>query len=261
MESFDPYTILNIKKGFTIEELKEQYKKMVYLHHPDKNPNVANTPVFQILTAAYKILLTEHKQKSSDKQHFELKNSFTNNNNNVNYQNIDIRSFNIEKFNDVFGKTRIDDVYTSSGYNQWFQKEDISDEKDRSLVKYKEPLSACGSSAAKFYELGKDNISDWSGDNTNKKELHFMDCRVAYTTKKLVDENVVDKKKEYKNVEELENDRSNIQYTSEEAIRYMKRKKKKEEAAEKKRIEALSNYDRIIEQKHLTSNKLMLGLN
>lgn len=273
--SIDPYAILEIQRGFTLEELKDQYKKKVYHHHPDKNPNIASTPLFQILTAAYKMLIVEYNQRSSDKQFHELKSTFETEKHGSNRMNTELlsarpimaaginmngRDFNIERFNDVFGKTRIEDVYTSSGYKQWLTKEDISDEKDRTLIRYKEPVSASGSSAAHFFELGKDSIADWSGDNTNKKDLHFMDCRVAYTTSKLVDENTVKKKKDYKSVEELEKDRSSIAYVmSEKDMRAVEKKKLKEARNEKKRLESLANYDQQIQEKHMIGNKLLLG--
>lgn len=281
----DPYQILEIdkKSPFTLDQLKAQYKKMVFKYHPDKNPNVASTPLFQILTSAYKTLLKDYELRRVDRPFHELKNASQDfmktqpktvnvnlNSRQDNYESVDdsdeydynegSKRFNIKKFNDVFTKTKVDDVYNASGYQDWFTKADVSKEKDMSLVKYREPMSAFGSFAPGFFEFGKENVSDWSGENTKRKDLHFMDCKVAYSTQKLVDESVVKQRKLYKNVEDLEKDRSKISYTmSEKEEKYQKKLQLKQEREEEKRQKAQEKYDRIAHEKHLLSNRLLLG--
>lgn len=266
----DPYKILDIDKHtpFSLEQLKTQYKKMVFKYHPDKNPNVASTPLFQILTGAYKTLLNEYQMRQVDRSFQELKNTSQDYmktqprtvNEADDYDDGGSRRFNIKKFNDIFTKTKVDDVYSTTGYQDWFTKADISKEKDMSLIKHREPMSAFGSFAPGFFEFGKETVSDWSGENTKRKDLHFMDCKVAYTTQKLVDESVVKQRKQYKSVQDLEKERSKISYSlSEKEERYQKKLQVKQEREEEKRKKAQENYDRVAQEKHLLSTRLLLG--
>jgi len=266
MENIDPYKVLELPKIFTLADLKKNYKRLVYKYHPDHTVNIATTPAFQLLTACYKTLLKEYEARQSDKQHHDLKSASTSYYREEKpFMNVDLTSvakhgFNIDKFNTIFSKTKINDIYHEAGYKDWFSQSNLPKEKDRSLIKYKEPVAAVVG-GADYYELGKNSATDWSGENINARSLHYTDCKTAFYSEKIVDPSVVKKRKEYKNVEELKNDRENISYKmTEKQLQALEKKKAKEEAVEKKRSEALAKYDKIAEQRHNLSNKLMLGL-
>ena len=45
----DYYGILNVKKNANSEEIKKQYKKLVFVYHPDKNKNIKADEAFKKL--------------------------------------------------------------------------------------------------------------------------------------------------------------------------------------------------------------------
>ena len=55
-DDFNPYTILNVSKTATSEEIKRSYKKLILVHHPDKGGNVES---FINVKNAYDILSDE----------------------------------------------------------------------------------------------------------------------------------------------------------------------------------------------------------
>lgn len=42
MPSFDPYEVLEVPRTATSQEIKESYRNLALLHHPDKNPDDEN---------------------------------------------------------------------------------------------------------------------------------------------------------------------------------------------------------------------------
>lgn len=51
--SKDPYFILGVKRDFTIQELKIQFKKRAIQFHPDKNKHEKSSEVFKKISAAF----------------------------------------------------------------------------------------------------------------------------------------------------------------------------------------------------------------
>jgi len=68
----DPYKILNVPKNFTLEQLREQYKKIALQVHPDKG---GSNELFQLVTQCYKKLL-KHQERRIERDFMELKNEF-----------------------------------------------------------------------------------------------------------------------------------------------------------------------------------------
>ena len=62
-DDFNPYTILNVSKTATSEEIKRSYKKLILVHHPDKGGNVES---FINVKNAYDILSDENKRQQYD---------------------------------------------------------------------------------------------------------------------------------------------------------------------------------------------------
>ena len=86
-----------------------------------------------------------------------------------------------------------------------------------------------------------------------------MDCKVAYSTNKLVDESVVKKRKDYNSVDDLKKDRSQITYDLSDAQkRKIELKMLKEAEKEKRRKDELRRYEEEINEKHKLYNKLMI---
>jgi hypothetical protein len=92
------------------------------------------------------------------------------------------------------------------------------------------------------------------------RSLNYMDYRVAYTTHTLVDDSVVDHRREYKNVNDLESDRSKITFTmTPEEVRQHQLKEIAKQKEDKKHQTVVSKRDAIIQEQYLRANKLMLG--
>ena len=65
------YMLLGVNEKATEKEIRKAYKKMVYIVHPDKNPNDPNaTEKFRNLQIAYKILMDSEKRALYDETYF-----------------------------------------------------------------------------------------------------------------------------------------------------------------------------------------------
>ena len=66
-EKIDLYKLLNVNKTSTKEEIRKNFRKLVLIIHPDKNPNDPNaSEKFRNLNNAYKILMNDEKRKIYD---------------------------------------------------------------------------------------------------------------------------------------------------------------------------------------------------
>ena len=68
----DPYKVLNVPKNFTLEQLREQYKRIALQVHPDKG---GSSELFNMVTKCYKQLL-KHQERKIEKDFMELKKEF-----------------------------------------------------------------------------------------------------------------------------------------------------------------------------------------
>lgn len=281
----DPYKVLGVSQNYTIEELKSAYKQMAMKVHPDKG---GSEYLFKLVTYCYKLLSAEYRKKTADKQFYELKNEFKIDKpkSKTNVSISSSSSFDVDRFNKVFEDNKIDTV-TDSGYGEFLKStKDKADPKklfteksfsndafnkqferktsvasdNKFIVKFKEPEPVLANKKMAFTELGTENIDDYSGENTSKKQLNFMDVRVALTTSRIIDPRAVEERKQYKTIKDLEADRGNISYTpSRDQIEYMEKKKQLEELKEQKRIETLLRSDKQYEEQFNRLHKLMLG--
>jgi DnaJ family protein A protein 5 len=251
---------MQVNKTFTLDQLRTNYKRLVLEYHPDRTKDVSGSPIFQTLKFAYDYLLNELKSKQSDKSHQELKmaaNAKERDDSGVG-QNVKFtpgEKFDVGRFNQIFSEARISEVY-DDGYGEW--KEDAVNT-PKAIVTYKEPEPLMGSRFASAYELGNSKVSDYSGDNLGSG-LKYMDFKLAHTTTRLVDENVVDSRPEFKTVEELKNHRGNVSFTaSPEDVRKRQLQKVDDEKKEATRQKSLKEKDGLIEQLYKKSHKLMLS--
>ena len=291
--------MLNVPKNFTIDQLKEQYKKIALKVHPDKG---GSSELFLLVTKAFKMLVAEYNRRVSDKQYNELKTDFSK----FMEQQLGINTqpekpktskhrsshaqtksrfdmdFDIDKFNTLFDENKLDDV-TDKGYKEWmetqkvpeqkklksfnldnfnrqFDKSATIDNKNKYIVQYKEPEALVCATKITFSELGKDSIDDFSGDNMNKKQINYMDYRVAHTTSKIVDPRLAKNIKQYKNVDELEKTRSSVSFQmDEQTMKEYMQKQKLEEMREHQRLANLTKRDEQISEHYQRINTLLLG--
>lgn len=284
----DPYKMLNVPKNFTPEQLKASYKKLALAMHPDKQGG--NDYMFKMLTTCYKQLVREYNQRISDRQFHELKTASQSYAKNPSLQTnpmgaFDKRNFNINKFNKVFEENSMPDGVKEVGYDDWLKTGDVGSkeptkmkgkfslsafnnqfeknvqaESSKHLIKYKEPEPLFTGKKIQFTELGVDKIDDFSGDNMTKKNLNYMDLKLAHTTSRIVDPSTVKERKLFNSVDDIKADRANVSYTmSEKEMRYYQQKKKLEELREKQRMMKLTEQDQLSLEHFERVNRLMLG--
>ncbi len=139
-------------------------------------------------------------------------------------EKIDVKSiFNNQSFNkDIF--------------NQAFNNENADEYEHDELIVYDEP-QALPSSGGAFQELGQTKINDFTGGRG-------VDYKRAYTKEnKFINPDKV-KYREYKNINELKAERSNISHKmSDEDKRKYEQRKMREEEKERKRREAQQEID------------------
>lgn len=294
----NPYEVLDLPRNFTLQQLKDNYKRIALKVHPDKG---GSEQLFLLVTKCFKKLLQEYHRRQADKQFYELKTEF----NRATDQHMQrppstdsmgsSRKLNLEKFNQVFAENRLQDTY-DKGYEKWmndaapppedtvrrrtfgehgasnktrfshkafntaFDKEARIDHTNKYIVKYKEPEALVGAKKIAFTELGEDHVDDFSGDNMTKQNLHFMDYKVAHTTSKIVDPRIINQIKTYKSIHELEAERGCISHDMDDITREeVEYRQKLEAVREEKRREVLREKDRLSQQQYEKLNRLMLG--
>jgi curved DNA-binding protein CbpA len=70
VSDIDPYEVFGLSKNFEWDELKNSYRRIAKLVHPDKG---GSEEVFNKVTDCFKVLASEYKLRKSDRQHHELK--------------------------------------------------------------------------------------------------------------------------------------------------------------------------------------------
>lgn len=70
----DLYQILDINTDATKEEIRQAYKKLILIYHPDKSQDPQTKSKFQEIQTAYEILYDDVKRKEYDRMTIEQKN-------------------------------------------------------------------------------------------------------------------------------------------------------------------------------------------
>ena len=282
----DPYKMLGLQKIFTPDQLRLAYKKAALAMHPDKQGG--NDYMFKMLITCYKQLVKDYNRRVSDKQFNELKQESKAYTAPLPLASASAmqeakKSFNINKFNNIFDENKLPDAVRDTGYNDWLrqQTDDIqpklkgkftntafneqfnnqtSQPQSKHLIKYKEPEAMLTCKKIQFTEIGDDNTEDFSADNLSKKNLNYMDLKIAHLTSRLVDPKTVDNRKTYNTVGDVEADRANISYSmSDKEMREYQKRKQLEELKEKQRVQNALMKDHLAQQQFDKVNRLMLG--
>lgn len=279
--------VFQLSPNFTLDQLKESYRRVIVLVHPDKG---GTEELFQYVTDCFRALFEELK-KREDKTFQELKAA--------SHQAEKERETNFapraelmgdgfqNRFNEMYDNNRLEDEEKDAGYGGIMEKstkirEDITlpkvfqDKKfnekkfndafeskvsvSKEVVYYEEPEALVHAKKLNFVEIGK-KAGDFSDSGTNAKRVQYMDYMKAHTTERLIDERHVQKRKEFKNVDDYESFRetySQRELTSEERDKVALRKIQ-EENDEIKRLEKLKERDNMIHNHYQKVQNLMLA--
>ena len=278
----NPLKVFELPENFTLEQLKISYKKLALKYHPDR-PN-GNEIKFQIITKIYLALFEDYKTKQPDKQYLDLRNGsrdFITKQNNQKKQNIhmDAEKFNLTLFNKIYDENKL---YSSNdnGYGKWLQDDNaikppklfsksfninvfntfFNDEranyaKGREIVEYKDP-EAQGTSM-NYGKIGEDKINDFTSNHNSTTQ--YSDLKKAYTDTFLVPTEDVTRTN-YKGINHLKQDRSNISFTMNETDKQRQAlindRLEKEELLRQQRVK---KNDQLIENHFNKMNNLFLG--
>lgn len=287
MSDINPYEILGVTKNFTLEELKDKYKRVAKKVHPDRG---GSQQLFNLVTLAYKKLVEEYKLKKINKQFNELKTDFSNYSDTQNntqkrnpefskpqYQSNDFR----EVFNRTYDNHKVHSAY-DNGYGDFMikgdgRREDIDIAKkvnnmkqfnsafeaeplnnyNKRMIVYKEPEALPSSSKSlKYTELGVGKVKDFSSSTNN---LDCTDYKAAHSMNRLADPRMMNNRRNFNSIDDVQADRSNISYQmSEEDLRKQAIKQKKERIREIRRQERQTQMDIQSQKNFERVNKLLL---
>ena len=271
--------VFGLLSNYSMNELKNSYKKLTLQHHPDRGGDVQT---FRIITNIFNNLSTKYQERQSDKQFNQLKsdfNKYTEDREKTINTQIDSDKFNLEIFNKVYQDNRLKTA-NDDGYGDW-KTTDTNESNPRTLskfelnnfnssfnqqkkkqqnhqiIEYNEPKPSNKGTGMNYSEIEDRRISDFSSDLDSN--LKFTDYKQAHSNNNLIDVDKV-KIKKYKNVDDLENERSNISYkmTPEQLEKY-NIQKRQEQIEEEQRLHSVRRQDDQYEQHFNKMNKLLLN--
>ena len=138
-----------------------------------------------------------------------------------------------------------------------FKQQKKNNQQNQQVIEYNEPKPSNRGTAMNYSEIEDTSINDFSSDPDSN--LNFTDYKQAHSNNNLIDIDKI-KVKEYKNVDDLENERSNISYkmTPEQLEKYNIQLKHKE-LDEDRRLQNVRRQDDQYEQHFNKMNKLLIN--
>ena len=272
--------IFGINKNYTEKELKLSYKKLALKYHPDRGGDINK---FKLITQFYEKLSENLLLKKNDKQFTELKNGsldYIKKQSSDNKKNLqmNMENFNQTKFNQIFNENSVDiDDSEHFGYGDWinsnkYDKTDIkktpmtgsfnlstfnrgyneNNKQTQDIVEYKIPDAFELSDSLSYRELGQ-------GSNINYTTKKYSDFKEAHTTSRLAPDN--SQRKQFKNIDELNSTRSNIETYTDKELNNIKQYENKQKLKEEQTQQNISRHDEIYFRNFNTIHKKMLDSN
>lgn len=281
----NPYEVFDLNDNFTWDELKNSYRRVARLVHPDKG---GSEVLFKKITECFKHLAKEYKRKQSDKPHWELKKEsqqYFDDNKESAAPQITTESNFIDRFNKAFDENRLEDEERDTGYGHIMEKssgkrddieipklikgkyntevfnktfDTITLPKNKEVIIYKEPEALPMSKQLQYTEIGGEKPGDYTNTSRDTK-LHYTDYMKAYTDTRLVDPRSVNKKS-YKSIKEYETARKEAieRAPTDEELKWTKEKEIIEKRKEEERIRRAKIQDKRIAEHHARVNKLFI---
>jgi hypothetical protein len=277
LQQIDPFNLMKREK-MNLTQLKEKYKKLMFMHHPDRGGTIDN---FNTLNETIINITKLQKYYKNNQTHNSLRNSFNKSNetsqktSNVNMG----KKFSIDKFNKIYSTNRInfreDEGYGSLMGKSSKTREDINITPiGRGKVSKEQFNSAFGNYKKKVLgdievrqntlpeptnltrELNYKTLGDNKKNFTNQKQ-GFTDYKQAHIDNFLINTNGANMK-QYKSVKELEGERSrNMTLTKEDEL-IIQRAKQQEEEAEAHRKQSLLQRDNLMYDNFKKLNQMLL---
>lgn len=289
ISGLNPYDVLGVRKNFEWDELKESYRRIAKVVHPDKG---GSEKLFQMVTDCFRQLAHEYKLRTSDRPHHELKQDAQSyyRANPVSTKQPSDENF-LDRFNRMFEENKIDDDENAGGYAHMMApssktREDIQIQRilpkfssdafhktfdevtskslSKEVVVHHEPEALPLAKKIQYTELGGDKPGDFSsgeGGGEGRRALQYTDYMKAHTTTRLVDPRAVKEAPTYKSVEQYESARAKAMAkpATAEELAWRAQREAQEKEAEEARLRRLRDRDRLIASHHEKVNRLMLG--
>ena len=288
----DPYEVLEVRKNFTWEELKDAYKYTALITHHDKNGG--NELVFNFVTECFKKLAYEYKAKQQDKTFIDLKKQveeyYSKEKDNTERQPPPINENFHERFNKTFEMCKLDNEEVDFGYgnlmeestqkredyknNNLFEKQKFDNQSfnnifmkhvpapTKEITKYREPEHMVLAKKMNYTEIGGKRPDDYSSsiEKDGKNSLIYTDYKKAYSNTRIIDEASVKKNKEFTNVEEYQTYRDNKmkKELTDKEKRMIEKRKLQEEKEEQERLERVRNETLRIQINNEKASRLLL---
>ena len=285
--NYNPWEILGLQHGdYDINNIKKAYKKSALKYHPDRAGKKYEDK-FQLITQSYIYLLNkvENENINIKKMNKKVEKADYVDNINDGVENIyvDKDKFDINNFNKIFEKYKVPDTF-DSGYGDLMKQElknnndenyifgnnfnhDIfnahfdnlkNKKKSNAIIEYNEPNaldSSNGNNNLLF--LGVNNIDDFGSMNNNN--LSYTDYKKAHVDETLlINPNNV-KIKNYKSVDDYENERAKLSYNAsfndKKNYEYLEKKKLEDENL---RLAQIKNYDNMIQKQYNKLNRKLI---
>ena len=285
---YNPWEILGLEyNDYNIANIKKAYKRNALKYHPDK-AGAKYENKFQLITQAYIYLLgkAEENVELDTKINRKVEKLDYEDNINEGVENIYVSKdkFDINQFNKIFEQYKVPNSF-DKGYadlmkediknnnmiedNQVFGKKfnndifnahfnNIKGKKSTEVIEYREP-EALDSSFSNLNQsfFGMDDINDFGSLNTGN--LSYTDYKKAHVDETLlIDVNKV-KYKTYNSIDQLESDRSKLQYSMSTADReryeYMERKKIEDD---NRRMQKQRDHDNMIKNHYDKINQRLI---
>ena len=268
----------SLRSDFSLADLKNSYKRLVLLVHPDKGGDEA---VFKYVTDCFRMLYGDLQNRESNKNHQELKASFeqtqsqqtASGGGTVPKHFMDHREgFSTDKFNRFFEENKMKDDDEEVGYGHIMAqsskvREDIDVAKSiemkkfnagrfnshfekevkptgTAVVVYEEPEALVASKRLTFTEIGA-KPDDFTSDATKKASIQYTDYMKAHTTTRLIDPSLVRERESFKNIEQFESHREKVtqQQFTEQELQRRKEKEQEEKLKEELRLERVRKQE------------------
>jgi len=293
--NIDALKMFQLGAKYTLDELKQAYKKLAMKTHPDKVGG--NAEQFQLITKCYMSLLEKYRNRESDKHFNDLKkgsqNYLEDQQQFRSVGTIDKDKFDAKLFNKIYEENKLWES-SDDGYGSWFSSEKTDAEAPNEIFgnkfnlnvfnstfeDYKEKITS-QSGAIQEYRDPQELISCSTGftdidiyarkiDDFSKplpiagagsgRELAYTDLKTAYTSKgAFIDPSKVEYKT-YKSVDELKRDRGNIRYDmTPDQMREYEMKKYRENEEEERRQDLIRQRDNIVANTYGKMHEKMLG--